>query len=322
MKRLQILFIVLTAYIIIQFGWWAYMLKDLNYNLYELRSQLVKHNTETTAQVAELTSLKKQLRAKYWMIAGEGLVFFSLLIYGIIQTYHAFKKEFTLAKQQKNFLLSITHEFKSPLAAVKLNLQTIKKHALSKEQTAAMLESTLSETDRLNELVENALTAAQIDTHSFSIVSDRISLSNLVEHVINSKKISNKHFEVIDLKVQPDIYIDGDEFALTSVILNLVENAIKYSFGEKGIQVLLTQESNMAVLRVADQGIGISDSLKQKVFEKFFRIGNEETRRTKGTGLGLFIVKKIVEFHHGLIRIEDNKPSGTIFVLELPLAKS
>lgn len=320
MKRLQLLFIVLTAYIIIQFGWWAYMLKDLNYNQYELKMQL-EHikNGKQSAEIA--AKLKKELQSKYWMIAGEGLVFFSLLIYGIVQTYRAFKKEFTLAKQQKNFLLSITHEFKSPLAAVKLNLQTIKKHALSNEQKAEMLESTLSETDRLNELVENALTAAKIDTHSFSIVSDRINLSQLVHQVIDSKKISNKQFDAIEVKVQPDIYIDGDEFALTSVILNLIENAIKYSFGAKGIRVLLTQQAHLAVMQVSDQGIGIKENMKQKVFEKFFRIGNEDTRRTKGTGLGLFIVKKIIQFHQGHIRIEDNKPSGTVFVVELPLAK-
>ncbi|HRC33451.1 MAG TPA: HAMP domain-containing sensor histidine kinase [Bacteroidia bacterium] len=317
MKRLQLLFIVLTTYILLQFGWWAYMLITLNNEVYENKVELV-HLHGNSNEALLKSDLEKKLRSKWWMIAGEGFVFIGLLSYGIYQTFLAFKKEYALAKMQKNFLLSVTHEFKSPLAAVKLNIQTLAKHKLSAEQTKGIIESTLSETDRLNDLVENALTAARIDTHSFSLVYSQINLSNLVQSIVQMKQMTDNGYRKVKCNIQDNVMVLGDDMALSSVVLNLIENAIKYSFDNVDVLISLQQQNENAILKIADKGIGMKQSEREKVFEKFFRIGNEETRNTKGTGLGLYIVKNIVELHKGSISVTDNVPQGCVFTVTLP----
>ena len=115
--------------------------------------------------------------------------------------------------------------------------------------------------------------------------------------------------------------IEADRLGLTSVILNLLENAVKYTPDSPKIEVVLDRVEDIVSLAVADNGIGISDKDKRQIFEKFYRVGNEDTRRTKGTGLGLFIVKEIVKSHEGQISVLDNQPKGTIFRIQLPSSK-
>jgi signal transduction histidine kinase len=119
--------------------------------------------------------------------------------------------------------------------------------------------------------------------------------------------------QVIKTSVQPFIFLNGDKFALTSVVTNLIENAVKYSPPCEEVKVSLKQKGDQIYFIVADLGIGINDQEKSRIFEKFYRVGSEETRKTKGTGLGLFIVKQVLDKHQALIKVRNNNPSGTIF---------
>lgn len=253
------------------------------------------------------------------MVAGEGFVFITILIFGIFKTRDAFRKEFALARQQKNFLLSITHEFKSPLAAVKLNLQTIQKRELDKTQRNSMIAMALTETDRINNLIENALLAARIESHSFNMHLEEFNLTDCISSTVQSRMIPGSEKKNVITHLENGIYMKGDALAISSLILNLLENAEKYSPENAEITIKLEKIKNSAVISIADSGIGIPDSEKVKIFDKFYRIGNEETRNAKGTGLGLFIVKHIVDFHHGDIKVANNHPRGTIFQVTLPV---
>jgi signal transduction histidine kinase len=117
----------------------------------------------------------------------------------------------------------------------------------------------------------------------------------------------------------PDIWVQADQEAIRSILLNLSENAVKYGLENSFIQLCLSADKDSAVIQVKDQGAGISQEDKKRIFEKFFRAGNEETRRTKGTGLGLYIVRILTELHQGEIRVMNNQPEGTIFELRLKL---
>ena len=107
-----------------------------------------------------------------------------------------------------------------------------------------------------------------------------------------------------------------DEIAIKSIILNLLENAIKYSDENPDISIVLSSDQQQILMKISDKGIGISDKEKELVFNKFYRSGSEETRKTKGTGLGLFIVKYLVNQHFGKISIYDNQPKGSIFEIK------
>jgi len=320
-KKPLILFYLLVIYVLVQFSWWAYLLVDLNLEVYQHKCELLQRGMEEDLLSNEEMYLN-ELEKRWFMVAGEGLVFLTLLVVGIYKTRQSFKKEFQLARQQKNFLLSITHEFKSPLAAVKLNLQTMQKRILSKDQMEHVLSNAISETDRIDNLVENALMATRIESKNLDILLSEMDISECANNVLKSIRATTAKDVKIESNIEPDVFILGDNLAISSLISNLIENAIKYSTANPKVLVTLTNNKNQATLVVEDNGIGISDNEKNEIFSKFYRIGNEETRRSKGTGLGLFIVKHIVDLHNGKVDVRNNVPQGTIFEVSIPSLKS
>ena len=309
---------ILAFYVLFQFCWWAYLLVDLNNEVYEHRIENVQLKARTPDESREaIADLEKKNTQRRWMVIGEGSVFFALLTWGSILTARSIRKEMALARQQKNFLLSITHEFKSPLASIKLYLQTILRHDLEKEKEKSFINSAINDTERLNNLVENALLANLIDHNGYPFAMEDMNFSALMR--LHIQKLQNvpdpPKFET---HIEEGLHIQGDKNALILMISNLIENAWKYSPKETPLGIDLKKDGKKIVLCILDKGPGIPDSEKDKIFKKFYRLGNEETRKTKGTGLGLFIVKYIAQGHNGQISVHDNKPHGTIFCIQFP----
>ena len=259
--------------------------------------------------------LAKHMPADIGMIMGEGSVFIFVFFVGAYSLHKSINKERKLQEQKKNFLLSVTHELKSPLASIKILLQTIQKRDLSKEQTLNFIGKALMDIERLDDMVENMLLASKIDNRSYSFPKDKFNLSVLVDSIVNRLQITKCEGtqQIIDAEIEPKIEITGDKFALTSVVTNLVENAIKYSGPCETVGVKLFSKEGKIFLEVADHGIGISDHEKNRIFDKFYRVGSEDTRNTKGTGLGLYIVKEVLDKHRASIKVKDNRPAGSIF---------
>jgi two-component system, OmpR family, phosphate regulon sensor histidine kinase PhoR len=309
---------ILAFYVLFQFCWWAYLLVDLNNEVYEHRIENVQLKARTPEESREaIADLEKKNTQRRWMVIGEGSVFLALLTWGSILTARSIRKEMALARQQKNFLLSITHEFKSPLASIKLYLQTILRHDLEKEKEKSFINSAINDTERLNNLVENALLANLIDHNGYSFAMEDLNLSALMRlHVQKLQNVPDP--PKFETHIEEGLHIHGDKNALILMISNLIENAWKYSPKETPLGIDLKKDGKKIVLCILDKGPGIPDSEKDKIFKKFYRLGNEETRKTKGTGLGLFIVKYIAQGHNGQISVHDNKPQGTIFCIQFP----
>lgn len=313
-------FYALVLYILLQFCWWSYLLVKLNDEIYEQKVQLLELQKIPGHDVKEEEhELLRNLHNRWMMIAGEGVVFGLLLLAGIHLTQRSFKKEYTLSRQQRNFLLAVTHEFKSPLAAIKLSLQTLQKHQLDKEQQTKILNRAIMETNRIDTLVENALAAARYEDKSFHLNKEQVNLSELVEEAIAMRHGINQKGLKLDGDVQPGIFIHGDSLALQSAVLNLIDNAEKYSPENGTIRVQLKERDKHVILSVSDNGPGIPAHERKKIFEKFYRVGNEETRAAKGTGLGLYIVWNVALLHGGKVFIKDNQPHGA--VIEMILKK-
>ncbi|GAB2694234.1 hypothetical protein GCM10027037_17170 [Mucilaginibacter koreensis] len=285
MKRPFVIFYALMIYSIAELLWWGYMLVTLQ-------------------------------PARTGMILGEGLMFITVILVGAYQFHRAINKERTLHAQKKNFLLSVTHELKSPLASIKLYLETIQKRTtLTREQTHDFIGKCLLDVDRLNDMVENMLLASKIENHSYNFPKQEFNLSVLVDGIVNRLQINKCDLQqqLINAEIEPKIQITGDKFALTSVITNLIENAVKYSKPCETVEVKLYSKNNKICFQVADHGIGIADEEKSRIFERFYRVGSEETRNTKGTGLGLYIVKQVLDKHQASIQVRDNEPTGSVF---------
>jgi two-component system phosphate regulon sensor histidine kinase PhoR len=247
------------------------------------------------------------------MVLGETSVFLFIFFVGAYYLQKAIDQERKLHHQQKNFLLSVTHELKSPLASIKLYLQTILKRELDPAQQKSFITNSLKDIERLDDLVENMLLATKIESNSYTFPKENFNLSELVNSVAGRLQIHTCSSQIIKLSVQQGIMLKGDKFALTSVVTNLIENAVKYSPPCAEVQVSLKRSNGQIQFIVADSGIGINDQEKSRIFDKFYRVGSEDTRKTKGTGLGLFIVKQVLDKHQASIKVNNNQPSGTIF---------
>ena len=322
-KNPFLLFYLVFGYIITFSIWWGYLLVAKNETAFQERKELDKISYEALHEpIPYLYStgylkLEQKYKRQRIMILSEGFAFLILQILGLWQVRRIFAKEMELAAQQRNFLHSITHELKSPLSSVKITLQTLLKRVLETEQKEKILNNAMSDVVRLESLVDNILFADKIerDTHGFS--NEELNLSEIVQAVI-SKFINNKNGIQIQSTIQDDIYYITDTVGFTSLVMNLIENAIKYSPEHTTVLITLSEVADRVLLKVSDQGYGIEDSEKEKVFDKFYRIGNEDTRKTKGTGLGLYIVKRFVEIYKGKIEVRNNLPCGSIFTIELP----
>jgi signal transduction histidine kinase len=308
------LFYILFAYVLLQFGWWSYLMVNLNNENYQLKTEENILKGESPEEVSRKgNELEKKLHLRWAMIAGEGSVFIVLLLLGIVQTRSAFKKETALTQQQKNFLLSVTHELKSPIASVKLQLETLQKRELEKNMQKEILGSALADTERLDKLVENILMATRIDNSAYVLHREPTDLSGFISTGMKQTLAAFNPKQRVVLDIEPGIHLGIDRTSFPSILLNLFENAVKYSPANSAITVSLKKQGSRIHLLVKDEGTGISDAEKPDVFRKFYRSGNEETRRTKGTGLGLYIVKYLVEQHGGSIAVKNNVPQGSIF---------
>jgi signal transduction histidine kinase len=281
---------------------------DLNIEYYH-----TKHNFNIIPKKDAIAEHDLYLRRKTWQYVGEGLVMMVLLFWGMLVIYRTFSKNIRLNKQQNNFLLSITHELKTPIASVKLYIETLLKRDLDKEKTTTILKNSLLDMKRLQILVENLLLSAQIESKKFDLSLLENNLSELLNQIIDKYATPRGIEGRLINKIQDEIYVDCDKMAIEMLLTNLLDNAIKYSPTNSPIHIELSQSENKTVLELKDEGEGISAADKKVVFRKFFRAGDENTRKSKGSGLGLFIIKNIVQLHNAQIEILDNSPKGTIF---------
>lgn len=319
-------FYFVFTYILAFALWWAYLLYAKNETAFNEKIELYKINFEKSNPGVDYNTSKDYLQivSKYhrqkFMIVTEGGVFILLLMVGLLRVRRVFLREMELAAQQRNFLLSITHELKSPLATIKLSLQTLTKRKLDPQQSEKLIGNSLLDLDRLESLVDNILLAAKIEREEPGLSHDEINVSEIVRSVADRFNHNKKEIAIKE-EIKSDVYLNADGLGFTSVAINLIENAIKYSPERTEINVVLREDEGNVFLSVADNGIGISDEDKTRVFQKFYRVGNEDTRKTKGTGLGLYIVKRFVEIYKGEISMKDNTPNGSVFALRFPKIK-
>jgi len=311
------LFYALVAYIVLQFLWWEVLLTRQTSQLAEEQKNIsALHFADKNLLEENLQQIEAKKNHQLWMHVGEGTVFLILVSLGVLKIYNTRKKENELARLQNNFLLSITHELKSPLASVKLQLQTLQKHNLEESVKNKLMQKALADNERLLRMIDNVLLASKAENENNVLRLEKINLQETIIKLVDQAFEENKNR--IKIVATEPIVVDADEQFLSIIFSNLIENAIKYSPTNSIIEIIVQSQNNKAVVLVKDSGAGISNAEKENVFKKFYRIGNEETRSAKGTGLGLFITKNLCDLHNIQISISNNKPTGTIFTLQFP----
>jgi K+-sensing histidine kinase KdpD len=294
-NRTAIFFYLLGGYVLLQFAWWGYHLIELT-------------------QINRIED--KDVSRKVLMILSEGLVFFLIIMVGLWQIRKSIKKEFLLSERQRNFLLSVTHELKTPLASNKLFLQTLQKRDFSAEQRNDLLEKAITENVRLEGMIDNILNATRLDHNALLLSREHFSLVELVRKIVTRfEKIYN--IKNISFPYQEDLRLFADVDMVETILTNLIENAAKYAGREAKIELTLESLNGNTYLHVSDDGPGVPLEIQKDIFKKFVRVGSEETRSKKGSGLGLYIAREFALLNDIDLYYQDNQPKGANFVLNL-----
>lgn len=300
------LFFLFAMYAVASFTWWGILLIEKTQQIYSLQNGLLTDPTDV---------LRPKYNRQILMIIGEGVVFMSILLFGVYKIYQVLRHELYLKKLQKNFLLSVSHELKSPLTSIKISLEGLLKNEISLDKKNKLISNSIHDVGRLENLIEKILLTSKIENHSFVFHFKHINLISFLDKIV--KRYNEYCHFSIDLSGN-EHFIKADETTLASSIHNIIENAIKYNKGDNKIHLKLKEANEMYKIEIADLGKGIPDEEKDKIFEKFYRSEQEEIRQTKGTGLGLYIAREIVTAHGGKISVKNNIPNGAIFEIVLP----
>jgi len=311
-RQFTFLFWILLTYVIAALVWWFISLEKQNREMTELRLGRINQFEDRETNAAIILNQQKRNTTKY---VAEGITFLVLILIGAYFVYRAIRRQMHYAAVQRNFMMAITHELKTPIAAARLSVETLLYRDLKPEQQKKFLHSALAETDRLNSLTSNILLAAQMEEKTYHASKENLDLSLLVNKVADdyTRRFPERK---IQKQIEDHLMLQGDPVLLEMVFSNLIENALKYTPKDKPVLVVLKKENEQIVGMVYDEGPGIPDAEKEKIFEKFYRGGDEATRKTKGTGLGLYLTKKITEAHRGKVFVKNNTPSGSIFVVQ------
>lgn len=309
LRYIYIFYWFLLAYIVAALVFWFISLNQQNVLISQYKEQLLQQDEISHSEtVAKIETERKKKVVQY---LGEGLTFFILIIAGAVIVFRMIRRQLKFSAQQQDFMMAITHELKTPIAVTRLNLETLLKHSLPLARQQRLISSTLREADRLNALSNNMILLNQMDMGGYEINKELVDLGELAEEC---KEEFQKRFpdRQIESSTQAQGIIWGDEVMIRLAINNLLDNAVKYSAVESKITLELGKEHGKTILRVKDQGQGVPEEEKEKIFEKYFRGAQA---RAKGTGLGLYVTKKIIQQNNGIIRLSDNRPSGSIFAL-------
>jgi len=317
-RFVNLIYWLLLAYLIAALAWWYFELDQQNDKMLAFQQeQLIKDYGNDPVRLETLRDEHQRNASQY---IGEGLTFLLVTLAGAFFVYNAVRRQIRLHKQQSNFMMAVTHELKTPIAVTKLNLETLKRHQLDEEKRSRILGDAINETERLDGLCNNILLSSQLESGGYQFTLQEFNASQMVMSAVRSfsSRFAHRKFE---LDIPDNIYVTGEEFLLRLVVNNLLENAIKYAPADLPLTISLIEHEEQIELNVADLGEGIPEAEKQRIFEKFYRLEDESRRKTKGTGLGLYLSTKIVRDHKGRLMVENNYPQGSVFKVILPKSK-
>ena len=279
------------------------------------RNIFKKFSAQTIEAVFEnpfLLLLKKiewQLLFALIMIAVTSMAFIFL--------YRNLRQQQRLAQMKNDFISNITHELKTPIATVSVAIEALKNfdamHDAAKTRT--YLDISGNELQRLNMLVDRVLKLSLFEQHQVNMQFEKLDMHLLLQEVLTSMKMQfEKQAALVEFTTAGDSFmVMGDRMHLISVFYNLLDNALKYSPVDPKIEVSLATMENKLVISISDNGIGIPEAYRDKIFDKFFRVPHGNTHNIKGYGLGLSYVQEVVKQHGGNIKVESGEGGGTVF---------
>lgn len=317
-KRISLIYVfywVMLAYIIAALVFWFIALDIQNKQI--TRFKIERLTASDPGYERQLRKISEEESRKTFQYVGEGLTFFILIIAGAVLVFRMLRKQLRISKQQKDFMMAVTHELKTPIAITKLNLETLQKRNLDTDQRQQLILTSLAETDRLNALCSNMLLLNEMDGIGYAQTREDILLNDLVNECVkehNTRWLQRK----FKIDIREDLHVFGDRILLKLALNNLIDNAIKYSPKDTPVLLRGYHDGNSVILQVIDEGEGIAAKESELIFEKFYRGAK---RKAKGTGLGLYVTRQIIHQSKGTLKLTPNNPRGSIFTISFATKK-
>ena len=248
-----------------------------------------------------------------------------ILTFGVFLTVRMMSREIKLAKLKSDFVSTVSHEFRSPLTSIRQLAEMLEAGRVpSEERRQHYYHVILEQSERLSHLVTNILDLDRIESGVKKLEYETVDLPHLLENIVAKMQQQTRHegyVITLDIPHQlPAIRLDPN--AITQVMDNLIDNAIKYSGNSKDVTVRAHAEKGNVIIAVKDHGIGIKKEEIGKIFDRFYRGGDELTRSVKGSGLGLALVQQLVQAHTGSVWAQSEPGQGTVFFIRLPIEPS
>lgn len=256
------------------------------------------------------------LREMRWLIVSS-LLLIGITVFCFYYTIKTLLNQSKLVAMKNQFISNMTHEIHTPLASIQITAEAMQQFEQDAATRNKYLDIILYQTKKLTHLTKEILGSAKLEHHSFP-TNETIQLKSLLTEVIESALLSAALH--IRLEASPDLEIKGNQLHLFRALSNVVENAIKYNTAtDPLIRIYYLVKNKYVNIYISDNGPGIADEFKAKVFDQFFRIPTGNVHDIKGYGLGLSYVQKVVAQHRGHIKVTDNQPNGSIFIIQLPI---
>lgn len=306
-----LLFGFLAFYILLQSVWWMWLLLSKDRDIFALQQQLIMEGVVPHLPV-------RLPKHTLMMVMGEGMVFLVLLLLALWVTFRTLRQEFSLARQQRDFLLSASHELRTPIAALKLHLQTLQRQDLDAGRRETLSRNARHDVERLHLLAERILLASRLEEQAVQPQLAMVDVAQESRVLIDEARGTYGRDHPIETRLPDKLVLRTDAAAFRSVLGNLLENACKYTPPGALVSVEMKAVDKAARLLVSDHGPGIPEADRQRIFEKFFRGGDEEVRATIGTGLGLFIVLRLMKGLGGHVEYAPVLPHGSTFTAQFP----
>jgi signal transduction histidine kinase len=308
-RRARVLFFVLSTYVFLQLAWWANLLISSATDLLEARSVL-------GASSDQILQAVNDWEKTILMVAGEGSIFALLFFFGITWIWRVIRADNYRLARERNFILAVTHELKTPIASIRLAIDTINRLKLKGEEREDMLEVAKSGTLRLERRVEDILQATRLNLPD-ALVRCPFNIAEFIEEEVSFFKHLNPETSInVEVNGDKEVLLLGDEEMWKLCLTNLLENAIKYSPEKALVEVVLDITPKQTTLSIIDHGPGIKPEERELVFEAFYRLDRD--KNVEGTGLGLHLVYRIVRMHDADISIKSTSGGGATFVVVWP----